>query len=99
MPYHTKFKCKRCGFCCTLLPRVTEADIRRIAKAGYGRDYFLERGMQGSLRMRMPRGKCIFLKKWRGRKYRCAIYESRPKVCRIYPSYDKNAVECSGKVT
>ena len=94
MPYHTKFKCHRCGYCCTMQPRVTEADIIRIEKEGFSRDYFTEEGMDGTLRMKMTARGCVFLKK-KGKNAGCEVYKHRPRICRIYPSYEKDTMECS----
>ena len=93
MDYHSNFKCKRCGYCCTLLPKLSEDDIARIEKSGFGRDYFLEIGRMGDFRIKMADNKCIFLER-DGNRFKCRIYEFRPEVCRIYPSYEKGIAKC-----
>lgn len=84
-----EINCLDCGNCCrTLGPRITEADIQRIAKSlrlkahevvnrylriDEDNDYVFKT---------MP---CPFL----GDDNYCSIYENRPKACREYPHTDR----------
>jgi len=81
------FKCERCGYCCTLIARVSLIDMIRLKKLGYNLLDIIEKDNRGhnSLK-RKTDGDCIFLER-HGKKCSCKIYEHRPKVCRKYPGY------------
>lgn len=92
-----KFKCKRCAvFCCKLGgPTVTKQDIERIIKAGYQTIDFLVQYKAYKFRKKCNNevqfkqngdGSCIFLEyEKRNNIHKCAIYDLRPEVCRMYP--------------
>ena len=76
------FRCKRCGKCCRS-PRLSKADIRKIKRAGYKEEDFVENfPLAGYIKEK--NGWCVVLAK--GKKVFCRIYEARPKICRLYPS-------------
>lgn len=76
------FKCKRCGKCCRS-PRLSKADIKRIKKAGYKKEDFLESFPVGKY-IKEKNGWCIFLT--RGKRAFCNVYNARPEICKLYPS-------------
>ena len=57
---------------------LTEADVRRLERAGH-RD-FCHLEDDGTLRLRNVDGRCVFL-----RQGRCAAYPDRPDGCALYP--------------
>jgi Fe-S-cluster containining protein len=84
--------CLDCANCCrTLGPRITDADVQRIAaslriKPSVFVERFLVVDEEGDYIFRsMP---CPFL----GSDNYCSIYEARPKACREYPHTDKRRV-------
>jgi len=91
------FKCRRCAvFCCKLGgPRVTEKDIGRLRKAGYGPTSLLNQTQgektwqaadKGMVLRHREDGSCVFLRfDRRNSRYECSIYDLRPSVCRLYP--------------
>ena len=79
------YECKKsCGYCCTLIVKLSLFDILRIMRAGYKRKDFMERNLKGQAILKMNNGDCCFLER-KGKKTKCKIYESRPKICRVYP--------------
>ena len=97
--YHDdlRFRCKRCAvFCCKLGgPVLAKSDMERAELAGHRLEDFLEttvdpkfKGlpmMVGNLKNNID-GSCVFLKSSPKRGvYECAIYDSRPARCRLYP--------------
>jgi Fe-S-cluster containining protein len=77
------FKCTRCGSCC-YPPRLYQADIKKIEKAGY-KDFVYEDNLGKNYLKDKKGSKCMFLKK-KGKIYECTIYPYRPRICRLYPS-------------
>jgi Fe-S-cluster containining protein len=84
--------CLDCANCCrTLGPRITDADVRRIASSQRIKpSLFVERYLvvdeEGDYIFRsMP---CPFL----GSDNHCSIYEERPKACREYPHTDRRRI-------
>jgi Fe-S-cluster containining protein len=57
---------------------LTEADVRRLVRAGH-RD-FCDLGEDGALRLRNVAGRCVFLAGGR-----CTAYPERPDGCVLYP--------------
>jgi Fe-S-cluster containining protein len=85
----TEIDCLDCGNCCKSLgPRITDADIRRIASAlkikpSELTDKYLSLDEDNDYVFRkMP---CPFF----GRENYCGIYENRPRACRDYPHTDR----------
>lgn len=83
-----KTDCLDCANCCKSAPPiVTNADIKRIAKAlntspkQVKRQYIL---VDFNGEMSFDRVPCVFL----GKDNYCSIYESRPNACRAYPHTD-----------
>jgi len=75
--------CSHCGLCCqkTEMP-LTNADVKRLEKAGYDRKKFVRSDKHGYVRLKNRRGFCIF---YDAEKHRCKIYKHRPSGCRVYP--------------
>ena len=87
--YTEKIDCLQCGNCCkTLGPRITDNDIRKMAKAlnmspSQVLDTYLRIDEDGDYVFKeMP---CPFLMP----DNYCIIYENRPKACREYPHTDR----------
>src|SRR5438445_2470108 len=87
-----RFRCTRCGHCCTGEPGfvwVNEAEIAAIAKhRGETVEQVLAlhiRPADRSLREK-PNGDCIFYDKTAG----CTIYPVRPRQCRTWPFWESN---------
>ena len=90
--YEVRFRCIRCGICCTptemeLLPE----DIERIESLGYRFEEFAEVRQDGTVRLRNVDGHCVF---YDPATRSCRIYEHRPIGCRLYP-----VVYVDGEVT
>ena len=85
------FKCKRCGSCCKVVPHLTKTDIDRIKKLGFKEDFFVETIGNINL-MKMKNNKCIFLEI--KAKPACKIYNSRPRICRLYPTELRKNGDC-----
>jgi len=92
-----RFRCKRCAvFCCKLGgPVLVNSDMEREKLAGHRLEDFLETTMDpkfkglpmmvGNLKNNKD-GSCVFLKYSPKRGVcDCAIYDSRPARCRLYP--------------
>ena len=91
------FKCTKCGECCRPLVKVNENDIKRIEKAGYKRDEFLdydplEINPRRKDILKQKNNVCMFLKR-KDEIFVCTIYDHRPKNCRIYPFHKKKEIE------
>ena len=85
------FKCKRCGDCCRVVPHLTDNDISRIKKLGFKEGFFVERIGNINL-MRIEKDKCVFLND--GKRTSCKIYNSRPRICRLYPTELRKDGDC-----
>lgn len=94
MPTPQTFKCARCADCCKYLTiKLYKKDIKGIKRAGYNEDFFMEYdSLIKSPVLRLRNNKCIFLGKKEDKHY-CKIYETRPKVCRLYPFVNENKIE------
>lgn len=84
-----KTNCLECGNCCkTIGPRITEADIKRMAKsmrikaADFIEQYLRVDEDDDFVFKTMP---CPFL----AEDNYCLIYDNRPKACREYPHTDR----------
>jgi Fe-S-cluster containining protein len=80
------FNCRRCAvFCCKLgAPRLTPKDIQRLERAGFHLTEIL--CMDQSTLRKGHDDACILLS-WdqKHRLYKCACYDTRPALCRLYP--------------
>ncbi|RLI14417.1 YkgJ family cysteine cluster protein [Candidatus Bathyarchaeota archaeon] len=76
-------RCSHCGKCCenTEMP-LSEADIKRLEKAGFHREDFVQYDSRGYARLQNREGYCVFYDK---KRRRCRVYKYRPLGCRIYP--------------
>ena len=81
------FNCKRCGYCCTLIPKITVFEAFRIWFRGY-RNFTSKDGV-GRLCIKLVNNDCFFLER-KGKVSSCKIYNFRPKVCRDFPYGEKN---------
>ena len=77
-----EWKCKRCGYCCTLRPRISFLEHLKLLALGYRG--FSEKNIHNQRFIKVRNNKCIFLK-GKDNKPFCTIYKHRPKVCREYP--------------
>jgi Fe-S-cluster containining protein len=84
----------RCGLCCTLLVRLSREDIEELKKLGFDQAYFVDKDTKGAAVLRRTNGYCRFLEIKEGIAS-CAIYGSRPKVCREYICIKSGEEECS----
>ena len=80
-----KFKCTNCVKCCRLYVRLSPADIKRIKKAGYKEDYFVDIWRKHKTLKRVN-SYCRFLSV-NGGKSKCKIYSHRPQICRQFPHF------------
>jgi Fe-S-cluster containining protein len=82
-----KFKCIRCGKCCSLRINLPKEDIERIKKAGY-KDF-----IQGKNRLKKVNGYCIFMNLDNGLTS-CKLENSaKPQICKNFPTING----CFGK--
>ena len=81
------FKCKRCGYCCTLRAKVDDEDVHSILKLGY--DDFFEEDSDNKF-IKMNNNRCYFLDD----KNECKIHLHRPKICRKYPFLIPGIKDC-----
>lgn len=86
------FKCKRCGKCCRLTPKLSLLEIIKIRLKGHKN--FYEKGIRSRYMKMKPNKDCFFLE--RNIKTACKIYPIRPKMCREYPSTDKS-ISCKAR--
>lgn len=82
--------CKRCGYCCTLIPVISLAEKLRIMLHGYKN--FTEKDIRGKRCIKLVNKDCYFLQRKDDGTTECKIYKIRPKVCRDFHSND--AEEC-----
>lgn len=89
-----RFRCTRCGNCCTGAPGFVWVEDEEVAAIAELRGETVAqvfarytRRAQGkrSLRER-PNGDCIFFDKAQG----CTIYPARPRQCRTWPFWESN---------
>jgi Fe-S-cluster containining protein len=89
-----RFRCTRCGNCCTGAPGfvwVNSAEIAAIAEhrgesaAETTALHVRKVGSRHSLR-EQPNGDCVFYDRAQG----CTIYPVRPRQCRTWPFWDSN---------
>jgi Fe-S-cluster containining protein len=89
-----RFKCTRCGNCCTGAPGyvwVTDEEIAAIAEfrgesvAEVTRKYVRD-GFRGPSLQELANNDCIF---W-DRKQGCTIYPVRPRQCRTWPFWESH---------
>jgi len=61
---------------------LSKADIKRLEKAGFRREDFVQYDSRGYARLQNREGYCVFYDK---KRRRCRVYKYRPLGCRIYP--------------
>jgi len=76
----------KCIQCCVDTNMIlSNNDINRIEKLGFGKDFFIIK-RNGWLQLRNKNGRCVF-----HNGTFCSIYVHRPEGCRLYPiTYDKD---------
>ncbi len=75
----SSFSCDRCGFCCQFDVVLYPEDIVRIKRSGHTAFYKTRGGEQF---LKHKRGFCLF---YDTKNHSCNIYESRPRICRLFP--------------
>jgi Fe-S-cluster containining protein len=61
---------------------LSTADVERLERKGYARDFFARFDSRGYVTLRNYRGYCVF---YDVEKRRCKVHADRPLGCRIYP--------------
>ena len=61
---------------------LSTADIARLERKGYSREFFTRLDSAGYVTLRNYRGNCVF---YDVEKRRCKVHANRPLGCRIYP--------------
>ena len=92
--------CKICGKCCQNYPfvKLSKNDINSLEKAT--KLYFdvftnpIGKVIEGYFLQFQKNGDCFFLKEHNG-SYSCSVYETRPEMCKNYPSKPKQKEFCS----
>lgn len=92
----TKFKCKRCGYCCTLKVKLSLLELLRIIALGYEKKDFVEKNVKGRNCIKLINDKCYFLTKKNNKPF-CKIYRYRPRMCREYPGLETGACKATNK--
>ena len=91
-----RFRCTRCGNCCTGAPGYVWVDDEEIAAIARHRGELIEEirslatrevGRRRSLREKVN-GDCVFYDSASG----CTIYPVRPRQCRTWPFWESNVV-------
>jgi hypothetical protein len=76
-------RCSHCGKCCEETEMLlSEADMKRLEKAGYDARRFARQDKHGYVRLRNCHGFCVF---YDVERRRCRVYRHRPLGCRVYP--------------
>ncbi|MCW4045197.1 MAG: YkgJ family cysteine cluster protein [Candidatus Bathyarchaeota archaeon] len=76
-------RCLRCGVCCRETEMLlSNADIARLERKGYTKQFFVQYDKSGYATLRNHQGYCVF---YNVEKRRCGVYADRPLGCRIYP--------------
>lgn len=58
------------------------ADITRLERLGYSKNYFVRFDKEGYALLRNRQGCCVF---YDVQRRQCSVYSSRPSGCRVYP--------------
>ena len=91
-----RFKCTRCGACCTGPPGyvwVTDKEIAAIAEfrgesVEETTSRYTRRVKNGDSLLEKANGDCVFYDKEVG----CSVYPVRPRQCRTWPFWESNVV-------
>lgn len=76
-------RCLRCGECCKETEMLlSNEDIERLEKKGYGKAFFARSDKNGYCFLRNLNGYCVFFDP---EKQKCTERANRPLGCRIYP--------------
>jgi len=73
------FKCKRCGYCCSLNVKLSPGEIKEISNAGY-KDFLDKKEKY----LKKINGRCVFLKLDKGITS-CTINNFKPSICKTFP--------------
>jgi Fe-S-cluster containining protein len=91
-----RFRCTRCGHCCTGEPGfvwVDDADVTALAEyrgetLEAVRGLYTRRTARGRTLREKENGDCVFYDKQAG----CTVYPVRPPQCRTWPFWESNVV-------
>ncbi len=76
-------RCQNCGVCCTETEMLlSERDIQRLIKKGYGINHFVKYDKQGYTLLKNSNGYCVF---YDLKNHQCLVYSDRPEGCQVYP--------------
>ena len=89
-----RFRCTRCGNCCTGEPGFVWVDDEELEAIAEFRGVPVEEliamhtrlGQRGRTLREKPNGECIFFEREAG----CTIYAVRPRQCRTWPFWESN---------
>src|SRR5438105_1188806 len=89
-----RFRCTRCGHCCTGEPGFVWVDEDEIAAIAREREVTVEQAIalytrpasRGMSLREKPNGDCVFFDRQAG----CTIYLVRPQQCRTWPFWESN---------
>jgi Fe-S-cluster containining protein len=94
--YHAglKFRCTRCGNCCTGAPGYVWMDDDELAALAKHlgetpqrcRALYMREGHRGWTLRERSNGDCVFFDRSAG----CTVYEVRPRQCRTWPFWESN---------
>jgi Fe-S-cluster containining protein len=93
--------CKKCAVCCKNNPFVelSKNDINALKKVtGIPSDVFTypkDKAAEEYFLQFQDNGYCIFLNEENGN-FSCNVYETRPEICKNYPSKQKQKEFCDG---
>jgi Fe-S-cluster containining protein len=89
-----RFRCTRCGHCCTGEPGYVWVNSEEIAAIAKTRGETVEevtalytaQGYRGRTLREKANGDCVFFEKDKG----CTVYSARPRQCRTWPFWESN---------
>jgi Fe-S-cluster containining protein len=89
-----RFRCTRCGHCCTGAPGFVWVDDEEVAalaayrgeSAEETRSLYTRRTARGRTLREKANGDCVFYHKEAG----CTVYPVRPRQCRTWPFWESN---------
>jgi Fe-S-cluster containining protein len=93
-------RCKKCAQCCKNFPYVKLAkneidSLERATALPFDEfTYQKDKALEEYFLQFKENGDCFFLSEENG-SYLCAVYETRPRICRNYPSMPAQKESCS----
>lgn len=86
----TRFKCTRCGTCCSFQVELSPGDVERLGRKDSEVEERLERSDPCCPLTIKHRGgsedyltRCVYL----DGAYKCSVYDARPAICMLYPFF------------